>query len=245
MSSKPIPYFSTQVAADLWGQRAENSEKYLSGDFNDEISAPGANLELPLTGDIDALREIGDADDYQAALLVWRSLGALSPALARENRIWTRLCHGEGLQYARRRWLSGNRRTDLPKQVGIHCFAKTQTMCRDDNALGRLWWSAFIAYKFAPDFHEEALALILKTADVRSNFVERTWMTTRPSVSKALLRTMKADSWLTESEDNFRETMKSLNVVGAGVAFEVLSEHGVNAIVLNAVERAKNIVGAS
>lgn len=243
MSQRPIPYFSTQVAADLWNTRTENSDKYLSGDFAQELSAPGSVIDLPITGNLEALRGLdGRSSDYSCALTVWQALRNLTPALARENRIWTRLCHGEALHYVRARWLDGKRRTDLPNQAGIHCFAKTQTMCRDDNALGRLWWSAFIANKFAPDFLEEGLSLLLKTADIRSNFVERTWMTTRPSVSKALFRSMKADVWITSAEKNFRETMKALNVAGAGVAFEVLSDQKANSIVIAAVDRAKAVV---
>lgn len=240
MTPRLIPYFSTQVAADLWKFRQENIAKYMSGDFDQEISTIGATMELPITGDLDSLKELDDAaTDYESAKTVWRALGNLTPALARENRIWTRLCHGEGLGYARKRWLEGKQPDKLVDQIGLHCFAKTLTACRDDNALSRLWWSAFIANKFAPDFPEDALSLLLKKADIRSNFVERTWMTTRGCISKALLRAMRDDPWVTEREENFRESMKALNMIGAGLALEVLDTQQVDSFVKRAVDRAK------
>jgi hypothetical protein len=123
-------------------------------------------------------------------------------------------------------------------------FARTLTQCRDDNALARLWWTAYIADRTASGNFDDVLALLLKTADIRSNFVERTWMTTRPSIARGIVRAMVGDSWVTSSEKSFRETMKALNVRGAGIAFEVLSERQADDIIGDAVAHAKASVGA-
>lgn len=240
MTASTIPYFSTQAAADLWSLREEQLELYTSGDFASFLSGPGVTMHLPIAGDIDAIKDLdGTLSDFDSAKIVWSALKNLTPSLARENRLWSRLCHGEGLSYTRNRWLRNSTPANLVEQIGIHCFARTLTACRDDNALGRLWWSGFIASKFAPDFAEEALSLLLKTADIRSNFVERTWMTTRKPVARALLRAMRDDPWMTLAERNFRECMKSLNVVGAGIAFEVLTERQADSLIKSAIEKAR------
>ena len=239
MSKKHLPYFSTQLADDLLKGRADNSQRYLSGDFEAEILAPGASMELPILVDLERLSELdADKTEFDNSLVVWRALDGLTPSLARENRIWTRLCHGEALKYSRTRWLLGKSGEELLSQIRIHMFATTQTMCRDDNAVGRLWWNAFIANKAARGDVEAGLSLMLKTADIRSNFVERTWMTTRQSVANAVFRSMKDDPWLTSAEKNFRELMKALNIEGAGNAFEVMSEPKIDAVIKRAIDRA-------
>lgn len=235
-----IPYFSTRVADDLLVRIEENAPRYLKGDFHAEIAEPGATLELPIECDLAALSSLSASDgDLANAKVVWTALHRLTPSLACENRIWTRLCHGECLGYARERWLGVAKEPDLLKLARIHMFATTQTMYRDDNAVGRLWWSAYVAHKSDPGDFEGALGLILKSADIRSNFVERTWMTTRPVVASSLLALMKEDPWVTALEVNFRETMKALNVDGAGLVFEAMAPGRTRELISASIEKAK------
>lgn len=243
-----LPYFSTRAADDLSAAVAENLERYVSGDFSAFLAKPGNSLTIPVDVDLDALsalsfEQVPEAD-YKNALIVWGAFRRLTPNLACENRVWTRICHGEALPYARGRWLTGLEGDKLIKAIQIHLFATTQTMCRDDNAISRLWWSAFAAHRADPGDFETSLRLILKTADIRSNFIERPWISSRRSVASALLRKMKSEPWLTEKEINFRETMKALNVDGAGIAFEVLPETKANEVIDLAVEHAMTAVGS-
>jgi hypothetical protein len=153
----------------------------------------------------------------------------MSPAIAREGRIWTRLTHVEALAYARARWLSGKSGEALDKAVIDHFFGTGLTSVRDDNAIGRLWWNAKIARIAAGSGdHEQALRVILKSADIRSNFVERSRTTSRPKLAQALVRLMTAEPWITSDEASFRHFMKVLNRNGGGILFEVLSNADVD-----------------
>lgn len=110
------------------------------------------------------------------------------------------------------------------ESVRTHFFANTQTKCRDDNAVGRLWWNAYIASMAMPHDHEGALRALLKTADIRSNVVERTWMTSRPKIAAGILRIIIRKAAITETELAFREFMKRVNKRGGGVLFELMDD---------------------
>jgi hypothetical protein len=164
------------------------------------------------------------AIDLANSRIVGRALASLTPTLANEERIWVRLSHVEAFEYSRARWLDGKKDEDLPDLVKDHLFAPTQTGIRDDHALSRLWWNYEIARTCAPDNVDSALALILKTADIRSNFVERIWMTSRQSIASSVPGVMESDPWVTGAEANFRIFMKSLNRLGGGIVFEALDK---------------------
>ena len=89
-----------------------------------------------------------------------------------------------------------------------------------------------------PDNINKALELILKTADIRSNFVERIWMSSRRKIAVAVLRAMETQKWITDAEQNFREFMKALNRQGGGIVFEALSESEADAFVQQCAELA-------
>jgi hypothetical protein len=90
-----------------------------------------------------------------------------------------------------------------------------------------------------PDDPDTALSLILKTADIRSNFVERIWMTSRQGLACAVLGAMGSDPWITGSEANFRAFMKSLNRLGGGIVFEALDVDETMTFVRSCVAIAK------
>ena len=82
-----------------------------------------------------------------------------------------------------------------------------------------------------PDDTDRALQLILKTADIRSNFVERIWMSSRRQISGAILRAMDNRPEITATENNFRAFMKIINRHGGGIVFEALNDAEVDLFV--------------
>lgn len=74
---------------------------------------------------------------------------------------------------------------------------------------------------------------------IRSNFVERIWMTSRRTIAGAVLRAMRSETWITDAEINFREFMKALNKLGGGVVFETLSGAEADQFVAECVSFAK------
>lgn len=242
-----IKYLSDRALSDLRKNIAENLSRYRGSGFADLADEPGWDIPLGLefdagklaTLDLSTPQRISEIDMANSKI-VGEALCGLDPSTANEERIWVRLAHVEAFDYAQARWLGAEDDDRLAKQVADHFFAPGQTAIRDDQALSRLWWNYEIARTCSPDDIDGALALILRSADIRSNFVERIWMTSRQNIAGAVLRAMREDNWITDAEANFRNFMKSLNRFGGGIVFEALSGDEVDGFVGQCVASAKS-----
>jgi hypothetical protein len=242
--SKKIRYLSVATREALWNDVDANIERYRSGDFSDLSVQYGWNSVLSEEMDPAPFSllvgEKGVDAEVNNALLVWKALGHVPASLATEDRIWTRLCHVEGLAYSKARWLDLSKADEeLAKQVRDHFFGKTLTRYRDDNAISRLWWNAYIAWLAMPDNHELALKTICEKADIRSNLVERTQIFSRPEICASFLRHIIANDWVREKEENWRAYFRSVNKFGGGMLFEVMNSKDVNGFMDYCLRQAK------
>jgi len=250
--SPQLRYLSDK-SLEEWRQAIPSRLSRYRGDgFEDLADEPGASISLGISYDATLLasvrsqRERGAAaDDLVNSRIVGKALEGLSPSLANEERVWVRLTHVELFQYARSRWMADEADDKLEETVRTHMFASTQTGIRDDNAVSRLWWNYRVAKLSSPDDVDGALALILKTADIRSNFVERIWMTSRRPIAGAVLRTMKHDGWVTETERSFRDFMKAVNQLGGGLVFEAMEPAEVDEFVCGCARFAREVLAAA
>ena len=163
----------------------------------------------------------------------------MTPSLAREERVWTRLCHVECLVFSRNRWLKGISEENLQRDILKHFFAAGRTGSRDDNALGRLWWNYHIAKTALPDDPQKALRVILGKADTRLSLVERTAIGSRVPLLRNVIQTFESEKWLGESEDNFRIFMKVLNRDGGGILFEAIDDESISMFLGTCVKAAR------
>lgn len=245
MASVHLKFLSESRVSELAGNIGNNLERYACGNFLDLERENGWAIETnAVTVDMDLLKQLDGSSrtasgDIENSLILYKALKGMTPALARDERIWVRLAHIECLDYARARWLAGYSGDALEKQVRLHMFAPGLTAVRDDQALSRLWWNVHIASIADPDDPEGALRLILRSADIRSNFVERTNTATRRPLARAVVRAMRNDPWITSSDRAFREFMKVLNRNGGGVLFEALDEAETDRLMKACVSRAK------
>ena len=241
-----IKYLSQQASDDLYDSVKNNLERYKSGDFHELTDGIGKSIELTIKADLDILKNLVMEKDAESeihnSLIIWNVFNILQPSLACENRLWTRLTHVECLEYSRFRWLDIEWSQDdkLEKDIKTHFFANTQTKYRDDNAISRLWWNAYIAKLASPNNQEQALRMILKTADIRSGFIERSRTVSRAPIAAGIIRVMISNSWLTEKENNFRLFMKTLNRLGGGKVFELWSTKKIDDFMNNCFLAAKN-----
>lgn len=250
MTTARLKYLSATVLEELRRSIPTNIARYTSGDFLDLAKENGWAIETRSVDVDHALLEtlkLGQTSmeaEIQNSIAVYRALRGMTPSLAREERIWARLTHMECLSYARSRWLEGRKPEELAQQIEVHFFAHALTETRDDNAIGRLWWNGHIASIASPEDPERALNLILKTADIRSNFVERTRMVSRPVLAQALLQAMEAEPWITSGEIHFREFMKVVNRNGGGILFEVLEPQETQSFIETCVLQAMEHISA-
>ncbi|RKQ52891.1 hypothetical protein C8E02_3360 [Vogesella indigofera] len=252
MATESFKYLSEARLAQLLRDVSENRERYRSGDFIDLAKENGWGIESSLMkinsaalSDLDGTSQTAEAD-AKNSLIVYQALQGMTPALAMEECVWTRLTHTECIEYTRARWFSKSSSYDnekFDKHVLLHFFARGLTGARDDNAIARLWWNMHIATMLSPSSPKDALDCILKTADIRSNLVERSWTGARVPLSRAIVEKMKKEAWLTANEDNFRRFMKILNRVGGGILLEAFPnekrEDAVNKIMEYCLLKAK------
>lgn len=236
-------HVSEPVLDQLRSQISENVGRYTGAGFRDLSLDPGWAISRDLDVDLGALSDLDGTERSAAADLdnsrvIMRALGNLSPSLANEEQIWVRLSHIEGFEYSRDRWLAGRPAAELESQIGKHFFAPTQTGIRDDHALSRLWWNGYVARHCMPENPDRALVLLLSSADVRTSLVERIWLTGRRKLAAGVFRAMERDERLLATEKNFREFMKSLNMLGGGIVFETMTPDEIDDFIDACADRA-------
>lgn len=213
-------YVGQQVADLLADGIEDHLDRYLESGFGDIEAGGDWRIPLSIHANLDLLDDLipdnGPEAEVRNSILVGRALADLTPSLARENRIWVRLSHVEGLDYSRRRWLTGVPQAKLAQTIRTHFFASTWTGCRDDHALSRLWWNYRIASMLTPDEPKAALELLLSRADLRANFIERPRIGARLPLSQAIVNELRNNDGLRSSEATFRKFMKALNARAAG-----------------------------
>jgi hypothetical protein len=235
---------SEDVAIELYQNVELNKDRYLTSGFEDLAANYGWNVELQVTVDLDPLKELnsdkGADNEVNNAMLVWRGLKELTPSLACENRIWTRLTHVECFSFSRDRWIKSASGENVAKVIRDHFFANNRTKWRDDNAISRLWWIAYIASTIPSFEQKKVLEFILKKADIRSNFIERPLISSRPKLAASIIRCMMVDEWITEKEGNYRSFMKQVNKYGGGLLFESWLETELDGFVRHCAAIAKS-----
>lgn len=246
-----VKYLSDKALTELRASIASNLERYKGNGFMDLAESISWDIKLGIEFDDVLLRTLDNstpqlisAVDLENSKIVGKALSNLTPAMANEERIWVRLAHVEAFDYAKARWLSGKSDSSLQEEIETHMFASTQTGIRDDHAISRLWWNYHIAKTCMPNDIDGALNLILKRADIRSNFVERIWMTSRQGIATSVLKVMRDEPWITGHEKNFREFMKAINKFGGGIVFEALGEVETDSFVGDCVKHAQNMRAA-
>lgn len=220
-----LPYLSEPVEERLLQELGTNLSRYRGDGFGDLAGRPDWAIECKYEYDPAPLNNLdASKSDYENTLLVWQALSTMPISLACEGRIWSRLAHVECFEYAKARWLpNGGTDEQVAEEVRRHFFARTMTARRDDNAVARLWWSASVASRIAGGGDiSDTLRLITKTADIRSNIVERTMMMSRPVLARAVVEVMRTIPAVHGKEETFREFMKTLNRTGGGIVFERL-----------------------
>jgi hypothetical protein len=247
MAESRLLYLSINQLVNLYDNVDENIDRYRNEGFQDLSSGHGWSIPAEVSVDYDLLEglveETGKEHEINNSLLVWRALHAMSPALATENRVWTHISHTHGFNYSKGRWL--NLKGDdasLAKQIRDHFFAPSLTRYRDDHAIGRLWWNAYVAKLLQPEDQEGALRLILSAADIRSNLIERPMTFARLEIGKALLRAMSRTPETHASQKAFREFMKQVNKYGGGLVFEALDQDECDRFMATCWERAEPLI---
>ena len=235
-------YVGQQTADFLADNVEEHLERYLHTGFQDLEASGDWRIPLSISADLEQLENLSPDKGAEAevanSLIVGHALSNVTPSLGRENRIWIRLSHMEGLAYSRARWLTNVADAKLAQAIRTHFFAATWTGCRDDHAIARLWWNHRIASMLMPEDVKAALELILSRADLRANFVERPTVGARLPLAQGIIRELARNDALMASQAGFRKFMKAINAKGAGKYVEAWRAEEVDLLVTECAEAA-------
>lgn len=231
MAEGPVKFVSADVAARLFNSIQENLDRYVSGDFADQARELGWGLETQHAfidpGFVNGLTASRDPEaEIANSLNIYRSIRGMTPALARDERIWVRLCHIEAIGYARARWIGD---TNPVRDIELHFFASGLPQCRDDNALGRLWWNGYLASVIDPMKPERVLRQMLKRANIRLQFVDRANTSFRIPLARGLIRLLEDEPWLDSHDRAFENFIRVLDRNGGGKVYEASSDTEIDA----------------
>jgi hypothetical protein len=178
-----LKVFKNSLVQRLKDSIQDNIERYRTGEFSEwlehEYEADFFELDIPEIDSID-LQVLNDVegkviDDDRDVKLLFLKLQDLSPALARDARLWTTLCHIYVLPYIRKRnpKLMTAAGDELTKLIVSRFFIVGGGRGYErTNALARLWWYGYIAKKTNVDFDKAVHALVENTGN-RADIVER------------------------------------------------------------------------
>lgn len=241
MTTEPLKLVAAPVLEKLVASVDENLERYRSGDFLDLTKSNGWAIESQLAlWDTDIPAKLDPSGTPEAEVrnsrVIYEGIVGMTPALARDERVWTRLSHVECLEYARNRWLPADDR--LKRQVEIHMFAKGLTGCRDDNAIGRLWWNGHVASLACPQDIEVGLRRLLARANNRMQIIERSDTGSRQPLVAGIVRMLGREPWLNIDDRAIADFMIDVNKYSGGIVFEALGDDGVDSHLQACLARA-------
>jgi Family of unknown function (DUF6339) len=227
-----LRYLTTAHMDRLRRDSAAAASKYMSSDFAPLQDLESVTRKMTTQMDTEVLERLDAAGgpdvEVRNSILVHSALPGLSAAAASDVRIWAYLAHGPALAYARKRWLKGKDGDKLAKAVAAHFFGSGIAGYRDDNAVGRLWWNAHIASTVSDMGVEDALHLLLKTADIRQAIIERPGIASRPALLAGIVHYMRRDPSVHSDEKKFRSFMININKFGGGMIFEAMDDGDLN-----------------
>lgn len=218
-----MKYLRQQALDRLFDEVPENLARYRSGSFAALETDPMLYRELDVNvTQVASLKEGQEATyDAENAAALWAQLSQLTPADARDRRLWTMLAHTTYLEYARARYPVPDDDDAAIKQIRSHWFASSNRALERDQAVSRLWWFAFMANRASELSLEEALKALLYRTDLRANLIERPSMAQCVPLFSAWLEVLaKALATAGDGEHTYfrrpvyRTALKRLNALG-------------------------------
>jgi len=177
-----LTVFRGSFVTSLRGNISANLDKYRRNDkWIGEIghkSIRDLETRIELKGPLELDEPDNDnLKDLENAIRVHKLLQNLTPLQARDPRLWTRLAHGDGWNYMRKRWPIERFGTDAEK--GARFITSRYFIAQDDsrallrNGMARLWWTAYMSFDPTRNNPYELTSVLLYTLDITQQILER------------------------------------------------------------------------
>lgn len=231
----------------VWNLR-NNAEKnipyYLDGNtedlfVNEHLIELGVDIA---NNDFDLLKQSNDTKyDIENSIIIYEKL-RISPRLAREQRLWTYITHTIGLEYAKSRWPlpkpdleAKNPNKEIVNQIKNHFITLNNKRAIDrDNAISRLWMSAYISDCVEGMELSECLHVLLKTTDFRESVVGRPTIIKCQKLLNAIIYYAKGrmddndEEFFDRKPGYYKKWLEKINLQGGVTLFDALEQKEVN-----------------
>jgi len=244
-----ISYLPHKEVDFLYECVEDNLEWYFTGEGESPIRKGTRIRKAQLPGSVQSLGgalESGSANDPENARKVFMAIRELTRHQAADPRLWVRLCHGECVEYVRKRWLKPeDPRVKRIQAVRNHFFARSSRAIFRDNGLSRLWWLGRVAedvkvFGADPDLF---LEILLHRQDIRSAVLERPSTTSNPRVLFGLYEVMRRH-WKGEDQnlglfqrDVFRAWMKAMDREGGVRLLDAMTDENLVSLATDQLAR--------
>ena len=236
------------IAPNLeWYKLADSWAEEFGADSGKWELATSVEPILPAKRQLDSLLAAPDGDDLkdlENAVRLHKALPGLTPAQARDPRLWTRLTHVEFWRYMRTRWQVEKHLADRKKAeryISQHYFvsrAEGRALLR--NGIARLWWFSYLTYDKDRDDPYELTAVLLKTLDIAKLILENSMGRCR-AVLFSFLEFLLENPVLLEGGDRnrtgIRGLAKSLNLLGGVAVLDCLTTGTIKAHMTRELKR--------
>jgi len=209
-----------------------NLNRYKNGDFNDLAEQPSWKRTPLLNYDATTFRGLSgkSANENVEMQIIYSQLGELTPRLASCLNTWVGLTHTHLLEYGRERWLKPHfkDKDKLIASIRKHFFSGSRNGVRDDNAAGRLWWTAYIGHRIASGDSTkigEVMTPLMRTTDTRQATIERPGIFNEPRLANSISNYLAQGHYpeAAANEAKFREFVKNIGFYSNGRYFGDMS----------------------
>jgi|LWDU01.1.fsa_nt_gi hypothetical protein len=234
-----IKFLKAETLDNLYNSISENIDRYKNIGFDDILDDTSClHIHDGLTFDYNKLRKIsGKAktnrerteEDVENSKIIKFALEGMSPYLAKDERVWSFLCHSVLFQYTFERWPINKDWNDkkVIQHVKSHFFAKSDRDFERNNAASRLWWGAYFSSNVSNMDFDEAISSFHRNQDIRGHIIGRPTSSSSMNLFGALLgkfnHSYRKDKRLVIRE-NYQKFLKEVNLLGGRTLIPVMGK---------------------
>jgi hypothetical protein len=254
---QPLKILKENFTISLAGSVAENLARYKRdqpwlSEFTDgspwEVETgfvPAEPIELVLP-DGDNLK------DVENSIRMHKALPELTPAQARDPRLWAHLTHVELWEYMRRRWPIEKNLTDKQRAKNFiesrYFVTRSESRALLRNGAARLWWLAKLSHDASRDNPYELTGILLSTLDITQQILERS-LGRAPAIVHGFLQFLQINPELyaggNVSRERVRQLAKYLNLSGGVYLLDCLSDANVIAMLQKEYDHLRAVSGVA
>lgn len=169
---------------------------------------------------VDLILSDKPSDDFENSRRFFSAYKSMSPLIAAQESFWAYMTHVEYFDYAKARW--PRREGDNPmNHYKRHYFISGNMLKIALNAMGRLWWPAFLTYD---ENHQDPFHLtkiLFKNTQVVLSMTESQLFTCKP-LTHGVLEYFEDHPDIIPTKENIKSIMEYFNALGGvrQLAFE-------------------------